>query len=172
MEMIECTTHYGKTKQVPKEKLAFRPSAYAIIVNDGKVLLLNTTHTGTYSLPGGGIEIGETIEEALKREVREETSLEIEIVSFYRFEEQFFYYDPADAAFHSFLFFYICRPRTVEICQDHEINDDSVDSPQWIRIDGLEAGHFHNHGQVVMEALHFQIILAAGHGGESRCEAA
>lgn len=35
MEMIECTTHYGKTKPVPKEKLAFRPSAYAIIVNGG-----------------------------------------------------------------------------------------------------------------------------------------
>jgi len=105
MEMVECITHYGKTKLLPKEKLTFRPSVYAIIVNEGNVLLLNTTHTGTYSLPGGGIEIGESIEEALKREVREETSLEIEIISFYRFDEQFFYYDPADVAFHSFLFF-------------------------------------------------------------------
>ncbi len=151
--MVECTTHYGKKKLIPKERLMFRPSAYAIIVNSGNVLLLNTTHTGTYSLPGGGIELGETIEEALKREVREETGLEIEIINFFRFEEQFFYYDPADVAFHSFLFFYVCRPQTLEIRPDHEINDDSVELPRWIKVDELENQHFHNHGHLILEAL-------------------
>ncbi len=154
MEMIECITHFGKTKLLPKEKLTFRPSVYAIIVNNGNALLLNTTHTGTYSLPGGGIEIGEAIEDALKREVREETGLEIEVIRFYRFEEQFFYYDPADVAFHSFLFFYVCHPKTVEIRHDLEINDDSVDLPRWIRIEELENQHFHNHGHLVLDALH------------------
>ena len=154
MEMIECTTHYGKTKLLPIEKLTFRPSVYGIIVNDRDVLLLNTTHTGTYSLPGGGIEIGESIEAALKREVREETGLEIEIIRFYRFEEQFFYYDPADIAFHSFLFFYLCRPKIAEIRYDLEINDDSVNMPRWIKIDELEHQQFHNHGHLVLEALH------------------
>ncbi len=153
MEMVECTTHYGKKKLIQKERLTFRPSAYAIVVTEGNVLLLNTTHTGTYSLPGGGIEIGETIEEALKREVREETGLEIEIIEFFRFEEQFFYYDPADVAFHSFLFFYMCHPQTIEVCKDHEINDDSVDTPRWIKIDELENQHFHNHGDLILEAL-------------------
>lgn len=76
--LIECVTHYGKTKQVPKDRLTFRPSVYGIVVNDGKVLLLDTVHTGTYSLPGGGIEIGETLEIALKREVWEETGIEID----------------------------------------------------------------------------------------------
>jgi ADP-ribose pyrophosphatase YjhB (NUDIX family) len=154
MEMVECTTHYGKKKLLPKEKLTFRPSVYAIIVNDGNVLLLNTTHTGTYSLPGGGIEIGEPIEDALKREVREETGLEIEIINFYRFEEQFFYYDPGQVAFHSFLFFYVCLPKTIQIRQDIKINDDSVELPRWIKINELENQHFHNHGHLVLEALH------------------
>ena len=158
MDMVECTTHYGKKKLVPKERLTFRPSVYAIIVNGGNVLLLNTTHTGTYSLPGGGIEVGERIEDALKREVREETGLEIEIINFFRFEEQFFYYDPADVAFHSFLFFYVCRPQTIEICQDHEINDDSVELPRWIRVDELENQHFHNHGQLILEALRLSTV--------------
>jgi ADP-ribose pyrophosphatase YjhB (NUDIX family) len=70
--MIECITHYGHKKLLPKDKLTFRPSVYAIIVDNGKVLLLNTRHTGRYSLPGGGIDIGETLEVALKREDREE----------------------------------------------------------------------------------------------------
>jgi 8-oxo-dGTP pyrophosphatase MutT (NUDIX family) len=118
-------------------------------------LLLNTIHTGTYSLPGGGVEIGESIEEALQREVREETGIEIEIVSFFRFEEQFFYYDPADVALHSFLFFYVCRPKTLEICKDNEVDDDAVEMPRWIAIDRLENQHFHNHGDLILEALHF-----------------
>lgn len=153
MEMVECITHYGKRKLVPKNRLTFRPSAYAIIVDDGKVLLLNTIHTGTYSLPGGGIEPGETIEAALKREVREEAGIEIEITRFIRFEEQFFYYDPADVAFHSFLFFYRCCPKTLEICRDDQVDDISVEKPRWIRIDGLEDQQFHNHGQLILEAL-------------------
>jgi 8-oxo-dGTP diphosphatase len=151
--MIECVTHYGKKKQVPKDSLTFRPSVYGIIVNDGNVLLLNTVHTGTYSLPGGGIEIGETIENALKREVREETGIEIEIVNFFRFEEQFFYYDPADVAIHSFLFFYLCRPKTFAICNDDQVEDEAVEKPGWVEIKELEEQYFHNHGQLILEAL-------------------
>lgn len=152
--MIECVTHYGKTKRVPKDKLTFRPSVYGIVVNNGKVLLLNTVHTGTYSLPGGGIEIGETIETALKREVLEETGIEIDMGNFFRFEEQFFYYDPADVAVHSFLFFYLCHPKTFEVCEDDQVKDDAVDKPCWVEIEGLEEGHFHNHGGLILEALH------------------
>ena len=151
--MIECVTHYGKKKLIPKEKLSFRPSVYGIIVNNGKVLLLNTIHTGTYSLPGGGIEIGESVEDALKREIREETGIEIESASFFQFKEQFFYYDPADIAVHSFLFFYVCHPKTLAVCEDTQVDDNAVEKPRWIEIDGLENQHFHNHGQLILEAL-------------------
>jgi nucleoside triphosphatase len=152
--MIECVTHYGKTKLIPREKLSFRPSVYGIIVNDGKVLLLNTVHTGTYSLPGGGIEIGEPIENALKREIMEETGIEIEHFRFYQFQEQLFYYDPADVAFHSYLFFYVCSPKDTEVCRDSEVDDDSVERPRWVDIRRLESHHFHNHGALILEALH------------------
>lgn len=155
--MIECTTHYGQKKLLPKDNLTFRPSVYAIIVDKGKVLLLNTFHTGTYALPGGGIDIGETIEEALKREVREETGLEIEVVRFHRVEEQFFYYNPTDEAFHSFLFFYVCRPKTFELCADSQIEDESVEKPRWVKVAGLQVEDFHNHGQLILEVLHHDI---------------
>lgn len=59
--MFECTTYLRQKKLVPREKLAFRPSAYAILPHNGKVLLLNSRLTNNYSLPGGGVEIGEPI---------------------------------------------------------------------------------------------------------------
>ena len=59
--MIECTSVYGNKVRIPKSKLVLRPSVYAIIVNDGKILLVRSRHGGKYLLPGGGIDTGERI---------------------------------------------------------------------------------------------------------------
>lgn len=56
----------------------------AAIFRDGKVLLTRRARSpakGFYSLPGGRVEFGESLHQALSREVDEETGLEIEIVS-------------------------------------------------------------------------------------------
>ena len=60
----------------------------AAIFRDGRVLIVRRGRRpahGLYTLPGGGVELGETLEEAIVREVREETGLEIaplELVGF------------------------------------------------------------------------------------------
>ena len=54
----------------------------AVIVQDGHVLMDRTHHTDRamfYWLPGGGVEPGETTEEALRRELMEEAALEIHV---------------------------------------------------------------------------------------------
>ena len=38
--MIDCESIYGDRKLVPKEKLVFRPSVYAIIVHGGEIALV------------------------------------------------------------------------------------------------------------------------------------
>lgn len=56
----------------------------AAIFRDGRVLIVRRARppaAGIYTLPGGGVEIGETLEEAVIREVREETALEVEPVA-------------------------------------------------------------------------------------------
>jgi mutator protein MutT len=54
----------------------------AIVIDDGRLLVVkraNDPGKGLWSLPGGRVEQGEFLEDALKREVREETGLEVEV---------------------------------------------------------------------------------------------
>jgi ADP-ribose pyrophosphatase YjhB (NUDIX family) len=62
------------------------PTACALVVDDeGRLLLVRRAHDphgGTWDLPGGFLEEAETPLDALRRELREETGLEIEPVEF------------------------------------------------------------------------------------------
>lgn len=56
----------------------------AAIFRGGRVLIVRRARppaNGLYTLPGGGVELGETLEEAVVREVREETALEVKPVA-------------------------------------------------------------------------------------------
>ena len=62
----------------------------AAIVRDSKILVVRRARApahGLYSLPGGVVEIGETLTEAVTREVREETGMTIEPVALAGFRE-------------------------------------------------------------------------------------
>jgi ADP-ribose pyrophosphatase YjhB (NUDIX family) len=61
-----------------------RIGAYAILLDAGKVLLCRLSRevpswTGYWTLPGGGLEFGESPEQAVVREVFEETGLHIRV---------------------------------------------------------------------------------------------
>ena len=57
----------------------FRLGCFAVIFQMGKVLLCRRNDFDVWNLPGGGMEKGETVDEAVVREVREETGLEVEV---------------------------------------------------------------------------------------------
>ena len=67
-----------------------RLAVSAGIFRDGKILLVRRAREpakGVYTFPGGRVEFGESLHEALAREVREETGLKIEIVGLIGYRE-------------------------------------------------------------------------------------
>jgi 8-oxo-dGTP diphosphatase len=54
--------------------------AACMVEHDGQVLLVQTAYRRTWSLPGGLLDKGETPLEGLRREVREEVGLDVDVV--------------------------------------------------------------------------------------------
>lgn len=58
-----------------------RPSVSAVILNSQRELLLQRrSDNEEWGLPGGSMEIGESVSDAIRREVREETGLLVDVV--------------------------------------------------------------------------------------------
>ena len=151
--LIECRTHYGEKKLVPVSQFKFRPSAYAIILNMGNILLVKSRKTDKYMLPGGGIEIGDKNEVALQREVKEETGIDVSIQAFLQFTEFFFYHDPHHAAYHGLFFYYNCVPLSLDIPKSFRVDDEEAVSPKWYPVAKLNPKDFHNNGQLILNLI-------------------
>jgi len=142
--IIKCKNVYGKEFEVSVDKLTFRPSAYGIIFQDNKILL--SRQWDGYDFPGGGIKIGETIEEALKREVKEETGLDIKMGDVVACENSFFKYRQKEKYVQSILMYYLCEIVGGEISSDFlaESEKDYVGTPEWIDLEDIEKIKFYN----------------------------
>lgn len=56
------------------------PAVSAVVLHDEKkILLQERLDNGKWSLPGGNVDPGETVEDAIKREVKEETGFDVEV---------------------------------------------------------------------------------------------
>jgi mutator protein MutT len=85
----------------------------AVIVADGRVVLIRRKYeplAGTWSLPGGSVELGETLETAVAREMREETGLDVEVGPVIEVFDRIMHDDSERVQFHFVLVDYLCWP--------------------------------------------------------------
>jgi ADP-ribose pyrophosphatase YjhB (NUDIX family) len=85
----------------------------AVILLEGQVVLVkrrNEPLAGQWSLPGGALELGETLEAGVAREVLEETGLVVEVGPLVDVFDRILVSEPAEVGSHFVLVDYLCRP--------------------------------------------------------------
>lgn len=134
----------GGKHEVAVDQLSFRPSVYGVAIQGGKVLL--SRQWDGYDLPGGGIELGETIAGALVREVREETGLIVKQGPVLAAEHDFFKLSGYEQYVSCILLFYACTVVGGTL-GDTDFDVDEVDTlhpPEWVALERVPGLKFFN----------------------------
>ena len=110
------------------------PTVGALIFNDKNQLLIVKTHKwkGKYTIPGGHVEMGEFLEDALKREIQEETGLNLIKAKYLCYQE--FVFDDSFWEKRHFIFFdFVCRVEDGVV----QLNEEAQDYA-WVDIDKID----------------------------------
>jgi 8-oxo-dGTP diphosphatase len=108
----------------------------AVILHEGRVLLIERGHEplkGQWSLPGGALELGETLEDGIRREVLEETGLVVEPVALVEVFDRISRDAEGRVQYHYVLVDFLCRWRagTLACATD-------AASARWAALDRIE----------------------------------
>jgi 8-oxo-dGTP diphosphatase len=85
----------------------------AVVLDGDRVLLVkraNEPLKGEWSLPGGAVDVGETLQQAIRREIREETCLDVEVGPIVEVLDRIRRDPDGRVAFHYVLVDFLCRP--------------------------------------------------------------
>jgi ADP-ribose pyrophosphatase YjhB (NUDIX family) len=103
----------------------------AILLNRDRILMAQRGKEplkGWWSLPGGALETGESLADGVRREVREETGLEIRPLGVLEIFERIMRDSNGEAEYHYVLIDYVCRIIGGTLCAG-----DDVCRVEWVR---------------------------------------
>ena len=107
----------------------------ALIFQQDEILLVERGREplkGQWSLPGGAVETGERLDDAITREVREETGLEITPIQVALIFERIIPDAAGNAEYHYVLVDYLCEIRGGKLCAGDDSN-----CARWFHVDDL-----------------------------------
>ena len=97
-----------------------------IFGDDGRVVLVKRGQeplAGEWSLPGGMLELGETLEAGLAREIREETGLVVDVGPLVELFDRILVDEAGAVQYHFVLADYLCRPRRGTLEAGTDVDD-------------------------------------------------
>ena len=131
MELCSCEKYNNPLAKRKAMQKFPEPTVGALVVGPGGKILLVKTHKwrGRYGIPGGHVELGETMEQALKRELLEETGLRIYGISSLGIQE-FIYGRDFWKKRHFIFLDFSCRTKSTKLRYNREIEGHAWVSPQ------------------------------------------
>lgn len=110
------------------------PAVSAIIFNPDNKILLCKSHkwSNKYVIPGGHIELGEKMEQALKREILEETGLEIYDIKLISLKDSI-YNNSFHEKKHYIFIDYICKTDSY-----HVVLNDEAQEYEWVDLEDID----------------------------------
>lgn len=149
---------FGKSHQVSVSELSWRPSVYGIVIDDGKVLL-SPQFGDKFDLPGGGVDLGEDLEAAVMREVKEETGIDVEVIKLVTVKSSLFASVHGDGkTYHSILIYYLCNKVGGKISDEgfDEYEKQYAGLAQWVslsEVDTINIASTLDYRPIVKEAM-------------------
>ena len=119
----------GASRKYPERPIV---GVGAVIPIDGCVVLVKRKFepsAGSWTLPGGAIEIGETAREALAREILEETGLVVEVGDVIDVIDRVTRDDDGRVAYHFVVVDYVCRAVSGELRAGSDVEDVALVPP-------------------------------------------
>jgi mutator protein MutT len=107
----------------------------AVVIDGNSVLLVKRGHAplkGEWSLPGGAVEIGETLEAALIREVREETGLAVAVGPLVEVFDRIERAPDGRVAYHFVIVDFACTATAGEVRHASDADD-----ARWVAVEDL-----------------------------------
>lgn len=143
IKSIICKDVFGNQYTVPVDELNIRVGVYAVIIEDNKILL--TRQWDGYSLIGGGVEKGETIEESIVREVKEEAGLTITPDRIIHQATTFFKRNAESPANQSIQLYFTHSQLHGQINNDNITDSEKTytnGTPEWVDLDKIDDINF------------------------------
>jgi 8-oxo-dGTP diphosphatase len=104
----------------------------AVIVHDGKVVLIRRRFeplAGRWSLPGGVVELGDTLEGSVIKEMEEETGLQVEVGPVIEVFDRITPDADGRIQYHFVLVDYLCWPIAGELRAGSDVDDAALVAP-------------------------------------------
>ena len=121
----------------------------AVVVRDGKALIIKRAHeprTGEWSLPGGLLELGESLQDAVRREIKEETSLDIEVGPVIETFDRVHRDDAGKIRYHFVIVDFVCWSNGGEA-----VPGSDADGVAWVTADEIDEYKVNAHARAVLQ---------------------
>jgi 8-oxo-dGTP diphosphatase len=122
----------------------------AVIVHEGRVLLVRRGREplkGHWTLPGGVLEVGEALLDGIKREINEETGLDVEVIELIELLDRI-HREGSRVRYHYVIADYLCRVTGGELCAGSD-----ADAVRWV-----ERTEWNSHSALILDPVTVRVL--------------